>query len=266
MMAGGEIMCDGVPLADVAREAGTPVYVYSAPEIRARYRRLDAAFGDYPHRLHYAIKANATLAVVRLLREQGACADANSGGEIEVALRAGFAPADIVFTGVGKRPDELERAVALGLDAVNVESPGEIDRLDTIAKRRGASVRVAIRINPSVDAETHPHISTGLPETKFGVSLDLARAMVADVKHRPALRLVGLHVHVGSQITRRGPFARAVSTIVDFAREMAANGHPIERLDLGGGLGIAYEPGQAVISAEDYAEELLSIVRPSGLA
>lgn len=262
----GELTCDGVSLADIARAEGTPVHVYSAADIRARYRRLDAAFGAYPHRLHYAIKANATLAVVRLLRELGARADANSGGEIEVALRAGFAPGDIVFTGVGKTPAELERAVALGLDAINAESPGEVDRIDAIARRMGTRARVAIRINPSVDAESHPHISTGLPATKFGVSLEMARTMIHDLARRPALDLVGLHVHVGSQITKTGPFARAAATIVALARELASAGRALERLDLGGGLGIPYEPGQAVLSPEDYAAELLAIVRPTGLA
>jgi len=265
-VADGEIVCDGVPLAAIAGEAGTPLHVYSAADIRARYRRLDASFGSYPHHLHYAIKANSTLAIVRLLRGLGARADANSGGEIDVALRAGFVPAEIVFTGVGKTPAELERAVSLGLDAINVESPGEIARIDAIARRLGVLARVAIRINPSVDAGSHPHISTGLPATKFGVSLDLARAMIRDLAQRPALNLVGLHVHVGSQITRSSPFARAAETIVDFARELSAGGHAIERLDLGGGLGIAYEPGQAVVSPEDYAEQLLAIVRPTGLA
>src|SRR5262245_12570406 len=188
----GELVCDGIPLAAIVREQGTPVHVYSAEDIRARYQRLDAAFGAYPHRLHYAIKANATLGIVRLLRELGARADANSGGEIEVALRAGFGPGDIVFTGVGKTPDELERAVALGLDAINAESPGEVDRIDAIAGRRGTRARIAIRINPSVDAESHPHISTGLPATKFGVSVEMARTMIQDLARRPALDLVGL--------------------------------------------------------------------------
>jgi len=262
----GELVCDGVSLADIARAEGTPVHVYSASDIRARYRRLDAAFGAYPHRLHYAIKANATLGVVRLLRELGARADANSGGEIDVALRAGFVPAEIVFTGVGKTPAELERGVALGLDAINAESPGEVDRIDAIATRRGTRARVAIRINPSVDAESHPHISTGLPATKFGVGIDLAKAMIDDLARRPALDLVGLHMHVGSQVTKAGPFERAAATVVSLARELAAGGRALERLDLGGGLGIAYEPGQTVLSPEAYAAELLSVVQPTGLA
>jgi diaminopimelate decarboxylase len=262
----GELVCDGVSLGDIARAEGTPVHVYSAADIRARYRRLDAAFGAYPHRLHYAIKANATLGVVRLLRELGARADANSGGEIDVALRAGFVPSEIVFTGVGKTPAELERGVALGLDAINAESPGEVDRIDAIATRRGTRARVAIRINPSVDAESHPHISTGLPATKFGVGIDLAKAMIDDLARRPALDLVGLHMHVGSQVTKAGPFERAAATVVSLARELAAGGRALERLDLGGGLGIAYEPGQTVLSPEAYAAELLSVVQPTGLA
>jgi diaminopimelate decarboxylase len=261
----GVLTCDGVRLAEIATSAGTPVHVYSGALIDERFRAFDAAFDDVPHRLHYAIKANATLGVVRRLQQLGAGADANSGGEIEVALRAGFQPADIVFTGVGKTQAELRQAVTLGVGAINAESFGEVGRISAIAEAEDRDARVAVRINPDVDAESHPHISTGSHGTKFGVSVDVATAMIRDVVDRPRLRLVGLHVHVGSQITRPEPLHRAARTLSDLANALASRGVALEHLDLGGGLGIAYEPHQAVMSPEAYAAAVLPAVRDTGL-
>jgi diaminopimelate decarboxylase len=261
----GRLACDGVDLAAIAASAGTPVHVYSAALLGERYRQLDAPFSAVPHRLHYAIKANATLEIVRRLRAYGAGADANSGGEIEVALRAGFTPDDIVFTGVGKTHAELERAVTLGVRAINAESPGEVGRIAAIADAQRRNAAVAIRINPDVDAESHPHISTGSHANKFGMSLDQARAMARDMAGRPHLRLVGLHVHVGSQLTKTAPIAKAAATLADLARELRASGVPLEHLDFGGGLGIAYEPGQAIVSPHDYAAAILPAVRDAGV-
>ena len=260
----GELTCDGVSLADVARRVGTPAHVYSGALIDERYRLLDRAFASIPHRLHYAIKANATVGIARRFRALGAGADANSGGEIEVALRAGFDPSDIVFTGVGKTTAEIERAVTLGVRAINVESPGELERIAAIAIGHGREARVAIRINPDVDAESHPHISTGSHGTKFGVSIDRARAMIQEVTGRRGLTFVGLHVHVGSQITRTEPLRRAAETLVTFACELAGRGIRLEHLDLGGGLGIPYEPGQRTISPDEYAAAVVPVLRRAG--
>jgi diaminopimelate decarboxylase len=261
----GILHCDDVPLDAIARDAGTPVHVYSGALIAARYRELDAAFGGYPHRLHYAIKANATLAVVGRLRELGASADANSGGEIDVALRAGFAPGDIVFTGVGKTRAELERAIVLGVRAINAESPGEVERIAALAAAQGARARIAVRINPDVDAGSHPHISTGRAVNKFGLAPDDARALIRGAARQPALEVVGLHVHIGSQVTSPGPVARAVSAVVALAGDLRADGIALEHLDVGGGLGIAYAPGQPVMATSDYASAILDVVRPTGL-
>ena len=260
-----ELMCEGVPLAAIARETGTPVHVYSTAVLSDRYRRLDAAFAGYPHRLHYAIKANATLAVVRHLRALGARADANSLGEIEVARRAGFSPEEVVFTGVGKTPDEIQRAIAAGFEAINVESPGELDRIAAAARGQHRAARVAIRLNPNVDAETHPNISTGLPDTKFGVSVDEARTMVRRAMAEPGVRVVGLHVHVGSQITKAAPLRRMAAAVTTLAVEWRDAGVPLEHLDLGGGLGVAYAPDQTALTEGEYAEALLPLVRPTGL-
>jgi len=259
------LQCEGVSLAELADAESTPLYVYSAGTIAARYRAIDDAFRGYPHSIHYALKANSTLAIARLLRSLGAAADANSGGEIDVALRAGFIPEQIVFTGVGKTPAELAQAIDLGVRTINAESEGELDRIDRLARERGTRVRVALRVNPDVDARSHPHISTGLKVNKFGVAADAVREICRRFADRDGLELVGLHTHVGSQITDLEPLKRAATTIVALAREVRADGITIDHLDLGGGLGVSYD-GSKVPSAGDYAAALLPIVGDSGLA
>ena len=256
---------DSVAAADVATALGTPCYVYSAGAIRAAYRQLDDAFAGRPHAIHYALKANSTLAIVRLLRALGSRVDANSMGEVDVALRCGFAPRDIVFTGVGKSAAELERAVSLDFHAINVESPGELDRLDRLATARGVQARVALRVNPDIDAQSHPHISTGLRDNKFGVPMALARELVLDMARRPGLTPVGLHVHIGSQITTLAPLAKAAAAAAALGRALVAEGVPLEQLDFGGGLGISYD-GSPVPDAGDYVRALVAAAEGSGLA
>jgi len=257
-------VCDGVPLAAIADAVGTPVYVYSAAVLRQRYRALDEGFAGYPHALHYALKANSTLALVRLLREIGSSADANSVWEVEVARRAGFEPRQIVFTGVGKTPAELECAVALGVKAINVESAGELSRVEAIAARLGRTARVAVRVNPDIDAKSHPHISTGLRINKFGVPLDDARELLQTLKARRALALVAIHVHVGSQITSLEPLRRAAAVAASVSADLLREGFPLEYIDLGGGLGVSYD-GAEVPSIGDYVGALVDAVRPTAL-
>src|SRR5579872_1537509 len=186
--AGAELVCDDVKLRSIAETVGTPTYVYSAALVRARYRELDDAFGRHPHRIHYALKANSAFGVVKLLRSLGSAADANSIWEIEVARAAGFSVSEIVFTGVGKSVPELECAVGLDLKAINVESAGELDRIEAIARRTHKTPRIAIRVNPDIDAKSHPHISTGLKINKFGVPADTALDLVRSFVNRPALK------------------------------------------------------------------------------
>jgi diaminopimelate decarboxylase len=261
---GGALTCDGVPLSDIAAREGTPLYVYSASTITSRYRAIDEAFASYPHSLHYALKANSTLAVARLLRGLGAGADANSGGEIDVALRAGFIPDQIVFTGVGKTEAELAQAIDLGVRTINAESEGELDRIDALARARQTRARVALRLNPDIDAKSHPHISTGLKTNKFGIGLDQARDLCRRMAGRDGLEIVGLHIHIGSQIIDLDPLARAAAAIVRLARDLKGDGIVIDHVDLGGGLGISYD-GSPVPSAADYAAALLPVVQGSGL-
>lgn len=260
----GRATCDGVDPAEVAAAEGTPLYVYSAALIVDRYRALDAALGACPHRVHYALKANSTLGLVRLLRSAGSAFDANSGGEIAVALRAGAAPADIVFTGVGKSAAELEEAVRLGVGVINAESAGELARIDRIAAARGVRARVALRVNPGIEADSHPGIVTGGPEHKFGVPLEHAGAVCREAAARGGIDLVGVHAHVGSQLTSLEAVARTASTIVGFARELRAGGVPLDHVDLGGGLGISYD-GSPALPVADYARTLVEAVAPTGL-
>jgi diaminopimelate decarboxylase len=260
----GALYCDGVPLADLAAAEGTPLYVYSASIIADRYRAIDEAFASYPHSLHYALKANSTLAIARLLRGLGAGADANSGGEIDIALRAGFIPSQIVFTGVGKTTAELVQAIELGVMTINAESAGEIERIDALASARGLRARVALRVNPDIDAKSHPHISTGLKTNKFGVPMDAVKEISSRFAQAPGVEIVGLHIHVGSQITDLEPLRKASEAIVKLARELRDIGVAIDHVDLGGGLGISYD-GSPVPSAKDYAAALLPAVQGSGL-
>ncbi len=258
------LSCDGVAAAAIVAAVGTPTYVYSARAIRDAWSALDGSFAGHPHRLHYALKANSALAIARLLQSLGSHADANSGGEIDVALRAGFTPAQIVFTGVGKTADELARAVALDLATINVESAGELERIEAIAAAHGRVARVAVRINPDIDAQTHAKITTGVKTSKFGVALSEAPALYATMVARPHLRAVGVHMHLGSQMLTLAPIREAAKALVALARGLREGGLPIEHVDLGGGLGISYD-GNAAPTPAEYAAAVLPLVRHSGL-
>ena len=251
-------------MESIVERVGTPVYIYSGRAIREAYRAIDDAFASYPHAIHYALKANSTLAIARLLQSIGSRVDANSGGEIQVALRSGFAPAHIVFTGVGKTRNELEAAIAKGIGTINAESAGELDRIAAIASAQGEEARVALRVNPDIDAGSHPNISTGLRINKFGVPLQDARAIYRERRRRRGLSLVGVHVHIGSQITTAEPLRRAANALVSLALELKEDGIPLEHVDLGGGLGIAYE-GQPIIDPAAYAAAVIPELRRVGL-
>jgi diaminopimelate decarboxylase len=258
------LLCDGVSVQSIVDRVGTPVYVYSAQAIRHAYRAIDSAFADYPHTIHYALKANSTLALVRLLRSLGSRVDANSGGEVQVALRAGFDPKDIVLTGVGKTRDELENAIAKGIGTINAESAGELDRIAEVARGMGRVARVALRVNPDIDARTHANISTGLKSNKFGVPLQEARAIYAQRRALVGVQFVGVHIHIGSQITTAEPLQRAAEALVSLALDLTADGFTIEHVDLGGGLGISYE-GRPMITPEEYAAAVLPELKRLGV-
>ena len=256
--------CDGVDLSSIVHAEGSPLYVYSGALIEERYTVLDGAFGAYPHRIHYALKANSTLELVRSVRDLGGAFDANSGAEIDVALRADADPGDIVFTGVGKTDAEISQAVALGLCAINVESVGELSRVNRIANAQDKRVPVAIRVNPDVDAQSHPGISTGGRAHKFGVPLGEAGSLCREISNWSGVRLVGVHAHIGSQITTIEPIRRVAGMMTDFVGSLLADGIVLQHIDLGGGLGISYD-GEPVLDVNEYSKVIVDAVAPTGL-
>ncbi len=238
------LMMAGVPLARVAREVGTPVFVYNAEAIRRQFRALDSAFADIPHRICYAVKANSNLAVLRLMHDLGAGADLVSAGEMRRAIAAGFAPGSLVFSGVGKTARELEETVAAGVGQVNVESLEELKLLGAVAARLDRVTCVGIRVNPDVTTDTHPYISTSHGGIKFGVPHDQVRQAADYIRDHPYLRLTAVAMHLGSQLLDPAPYAEALGKLVVLVEELRALGvSTIESLDIGGGLGIRYQPG-----------------------
>jgi diaminopimelate decarboxylase len=258
------LTCDGVSIQSIVATVGTPAYIYSARAIRDAYHAIDDAFREYPHAIHYALKANSTLAIARLLKSLGSRADANSANEIAVARRAGFTPREIVFTGVGKTGAELDEAIGLDIGAINAESAGELDRIAARGAAAGRVVRVALRVNPDIDAQSHPNISTGLKSNKFGVALQDARAIYRERRDVGSLRFVGVHIHIGSQITTAEPLRRTAAALTTLAIELRDDGVPLEHVDLGGGLGIAYE-GRPIITPGEYAAAVLPELRRANI-
>lgn len=260
---GDELFCEAVPLAKIAREVGTPTYVYSHATLERHLRVFDSAFAAHHHLVCYSVKANSNLAILRALFRLGAGADIVSAGELFRALRAGCDPQKIVFSGVGKRPDEIEYALETGMLCFNVESEGELGAIEGVAAKLGVRAPIALRVNPDVDAETHPYISTGLKKNKFGISVDAARRAYQAARQMPHLWLRGIDCHIGSQLTKTAPFRDAIGRVAELARELAASGVPLELLDVGGGLGIPYqEDGEEPPSPADYAAAVGEAVAP----
>ncbi len=236
---GGELTCDGAPLSAVARELGTPTFVYSAAAIDAAFDALDAATPK-PHLVAYAIKANSNLSILRRLAARGCGADIVSGGELARALKAGFDPQSIVFSGVGKTDAEIKAALEANVRALHVESAPELDAIEAIARDLGRAAPITLRVNPDVDPETHPYIATGLHDTKFGLELDAARALLPRLVASAHLSLEGVACHIGSQLGSAAPMADAVAILSAFAVECAQAGARLRSLDAGGGWAIAY--------------------------
>ncbi len=236
----GLLHAEGIPLTDIAARFGTPCYLYSASRIRENVEEFRAAFIDFPLELHYALKANPLGAILRLLAREGLGAEVVSEGELLRALRAGFPPRKIIFTGVGKTGRELRLALEAGIEAVVVECLGELGALAGIARDLGTTAPVALRLNPALSPETHPHLATGREGSKFGLDPEgMARALET-ISRAGGLRLVGLHVHLGSQIRTPGPYIEAWERLLEFHRRSLELGLSPEFLDLGGGFGIPY--------------------------
>ncbi len=241
---GDVLHCEGVPLRDIAARQGTPCYVYSSGAIAEAYRAYDDALAGVPHRVCYAVKANSTAAVLALLARAGAGFDIVSGGELYRALRAGADPAGIVFSGVGKTAEEIEYALAQNIHAFNCESEAELALLDALAARRGVTARAALRVNPDVDAETHPYISTGMREHKFGIDITEAEGIYGRARRLRSVSLGGVSCHIGSQILTTAPIYEALDRMLALAGRLRACGLPVRYVDLGGGLGVPYRPGE----------------------
>ena len=252
----GELRCDGVSLADLAREHGTPLYVYSWAKIAESFQRFDSAFAGLPHLVCYAAKANSSLAILARLAALGAGADVVSGGELRACLESGFPAERIVFSGVGKTDEEIRAGVEAGLLAFNAESEREIARIsDAAARASGRRARVALRVNPDIDARSHPYISTGLKQNKFGVDIARAREIFERSRALPGVAMTGVQAHIGSQILEAGPLVETARALSSLARELAAAGFPIETVDIGGGIGI----GPGALTPDAYAKN----VRPA---
>lgn len=252
----GELVCDDLPVAAAAARFGTPLYLYSAAAIREAFAAYSRAFAPVPHRICYALKANGSGAILRLLRSLGAGADIVSGGELRAALRAGFAPERIVFSGVGKSEDEIALGVESAIAAFNVESEQEIERIAAAARRLGQRARVALRVNPNIDPRSHPYISTGLKENKFGVDIRLAEEILGRARERPEIEVAGVQCHIGSQISDLAPLQEAARELARLARRLLDRGFALRTIDIGGGLGVDYEGG-ALPDADGLAERVL---------
>ena len=244
---GSQLYCDSVPVCDIVKEIGTPIYIYSLPRVLANYRRIQAAFPKA--HIHYSVKANANLYLLKTLVEAGAGIDAVSGGEIYRALIAHTPPEQIVFAGVGKSAQELYYAVEQDIGWFNIENVHEAHKLNTIAAESGKTVRVALRFNPDVTANTHPHISTGHSKAKFGLTADAIRDLLARHEATPNLNYAGIHIHIGSQLHDMDATLEAVRTTLD----LIAPFPNIRTIDIGGGLPVAYSPDETLPSIEDFA-------------
>jgi diaminopimelate decarboxylase len=255
----GELYAEDVPVRHIAAEHGTPCYIYSRATLERHWRAFDDAFGARPHLVCYAVKANSNLGVLNVLARLGSGFDIVSLGELERVIAAGGDPARVVFSGVGKRADEMRRALEVGIRCFNVESAAELDRLNQVAGELGRTAPVALRVNPDVDAQTHPYISTGLKENKFGVPMDEALALYRHAAQLPHIHVSGVDCHIGSQLTQLAPFLDALDRVLALVARLADAGITIDHLDLGGGLGVTYSderPPQPAEYAAALAERL----------
>mgnify|MGYP001822624483 FL=1 len=235
-----QLHAEGVNVSDIAEQVGTPTYVYSRAALESALQEYQQALAGCPHLVCFAVKANSNLAVLDTLARLGAGFDIVSVGELERVVAAGGDPGRTVFSGVSKQPSEIRRALELGIRCFNLESPAELEQLNTIAGEMGVTAPVSVRVNPDVDAQTHPYISTGLRENKFGVEVDQALAVYRRATELPHIEVVGLDCHIGSQLTQISPFIDALHRLLAIVDQLQAEGISIRHLDLGGGLGVRY--------------------------
>jgi diaminopimelate decarboxylase len=256
----GQLYAEDVALADIAEQYGTPCYVYSRATLERHWHAFNDAFHGHPHLVCFAVKANSNLGVLSSLARLGSGFDIVSGGELERVLTAGGDPGKVLFSGVGKQAAEMRRALEVGIRCFNVESAAELERLNDVAGGLGEVAPVALRVNPDVDAQTHPYISTGLRENKFGVAIDDAVALYQRAHDLPHIRVSGVDCHIGSQLTQLEPFLDALERVLALVERLTAAGIEIDHLDLGGGLGVRYD-SETPPEPSDYARALLERLR-----
>jgi diaminopimelate decarboxylase len=255
----GSLHVEAVAVAKIAAEVGTPCYIYSREALRESYRAYARGFGSASHVVCYSVKACSNIAILRVLANEGAGFDVVSGGELERVIRAGGDPGKVVFSGVGKTEDEIRRALEVGIMTFNVESPGELDVIDRIARALGKRAPIALRINPDVDPKTHPYISTGLRSSKFGISIERAFEDYARAATLEGIEVVGADCHIGSQLTSVEPFREAVTRMLALVDRLLEAGTPIRHLDMGGGLGIVYD-AETPPTHDAYAKALVDAI------
>lgn len=251
-----QLFCGDLSVAEVAASVPTPFFLYSADHFRKQYTAFTTAFAPVPHRIFYAVKSNFNLSVIRTFHELGSAMDVNSEGEFYRAEKAGVNPADMILTGVGKNPAEIRLGLERGVVMIKAESEDEIRLINQIAGEMGKTAPVAIRVNPDVDPQTHPYISTGLRQNKFGVNGQTALAIYKNRKEYPHLRFTGIDMHIGSQITSPGPYKEAVDKLADIYFEVQKDGLTLEHFDIGGGIGIQYND-ESVFTPADLAALIL---------
>jgi diaminopimelate decarboxylase len=256
----GELYCEQVPVSRIAKELGTPCYVYSHATLVRHFRAYDSAFKHIPHIVAFAMKANSNLAILRLMAKEGSGADIVSGGELFRALKAGVPASKIVFAGVGKAPDEIRDALTADILMFNVESPAELHAINEVAAAVGKKARVALRINPDIDPKTHPYISTGLKKSKFGIAADRAMEEFALASSLGHIEVVGVHAHIGSQLTEVAPFIEALKKVVTLIETLQSRGISIRYLNIGGGLGITYSDEKPPLP-QDLSDAILPLVQ-----
>jgi len=249
------LFADDIPVDAIAYAVGTPCYVYSRTALEENYMAIKNGFGDRNASVFYSVKANSNLAVIALMAKLGSGFDIVSGGELHRVLRAGGNPNKTIFSGVGKSEDEIRFALQSGIFSLNLESEAELDRICTIARELEITAPVSVRVNPDIDAKTHPHISTGMREAKFGVPLDQAKKLYARAQSAECLRIVGIAMHIGSQITAISPIIDALEILLDFTDELKDAGIVIDHLDLGGGLGVRYR-AENVPTVQQYCDAI----------
>ncbi len=256
----GELYCEDVPLSRIAKEVGTPCYVYSHHTLVRHFRVYDGAFTNIPHIVAFAMKANSNLAVLRLMAKEGSGADIVSGGELFRALKAGVPASKIVFAGVGKKPEEIREALKADILMFNVESSAELQAINDVAASMGMKARVALRINPDIDPKTHPYISTGLKKSKFGIAADRALEEFKSAAAFSHIKVVGLHAHIGSQLTQVTPFVESLKKVLTMVQALAEQGISLRYVNIGGGLGITYSD-ETPPEPKDLAEAIAPLVR-----